>query len=91
MAGLDRRVRRGTQDDKLSCLVGTAFMPSGDSSPCTTMNSGSKRAETVHGDESPDGINWVPTNIFRNRFLGIFSLPGGSKLEEGRSDDKACA
>jgi len=91
MAGLYRRMRRGTQDDKLPCLVGTRFIASGDSSPCITMNSGSKRAETVHGDESPDAINRVPTNIFSNRLLGIFSLPGGSKLEEGRSDDKACA
>ncbi len=91
MAGLYRGMRQGTQDDKLPCLVGTACMPSGNSSPCITMNSGSKRAEAVHGDESPDAINRVPTNMLRNRFLGIFSLPGGSKLEEGRSNDKACA
>jgi hypothetical protein len=108
MVGLDRRLRRGTQDDKLPCPVGTAFMPSGDSSPCGVSISLRHELTVMRGDESPDGINAVPTsillqgdesldginvipNIVRNRVLGIFSLPGGSKLEEGRSDDKACA
>jgi hypothetical protein len=38
-------------------------MPSGDSSPCIRMNSGYKRGERVHGDESPDAINRVPTPV----------------------------
>ena len=41
--------------------VGTAFMPSGDSSPCTSMKTGITCIDTVHGDESPDAINRVPT------------------------------
>ncbi len=89
MAGLYRRMRRGTQDDKLPCLVGTRFIASGDSSPCGVSISLLPEFIVMQGDESPDGINAV-LNIFRNRLLGIFSLPGGSKLEEGRSDDEAC-
>jgi hypothetical protein len=36
-------------------------MPSGDSSPYTRTKPGNKRVERVHGDESPDAINRVPT------------------------------
>jgi hypothetical protein len=52
--------------------VGTAFMPSGDSSPCIKMNSGNKRVETVHGDESLDGINAVPTEEKSISVSGFF-------------------
>jgi len=38
-------------------------MRSGDSSPCIQMHIVGKRVETVRGDESPDGINAVPTRI----------------------------
>ncbi len=42
-------------------LVGTEFIPSGDSSPCIEMDTGGKGVEIPQGDESPDGINSVPT------------------------------
>jgi len=47
-------------------------MPSGDSSPCIKMNSGNKRVETVHGDESLDGINAVPTEEKSISVSGFF-------------------
>ncbi len=36
-------------------------MPSGDSSPYTGMDVGRERVKRRQGDESPDGINAVPT------------------------------
>ena len=48
-------------DRKSPIGVGTAFMPSGDSSPCIRMRTGRTCVEIVHGDESPDAINRVPT------------------------------
>ena len=44
--------------NKISAVfsVGTAFMRSGDSSPCIRMRTGRKCVETVHCDESPDAI-----------------------------------
>ena len=35
-------------------------MPSGDSSPCTSIKPGRKRVDVVHGDESPDAIKSGP-------------------------------
>jgi hypothetical protein len=42
--------------------VGTAFMPSGDSSPCTPSTRLLPGFVPVHGDESPDAINAVSIN-----------------------------
>ena len=52
-------------------------MPSSDSSPCIKMNPGCKRGEMVHGDESPDAINRVPTDKTAHILLKslIRSLP----------------
>jgi len=55
-------------------------MPSGDSSPSIRMNPGSKRGERVHGDESPDGINAVPTPIVESIKMSVREDLEGSKL-----------
>ena len=41
--------------------VGTRFIASGDSSPCTVSSHVLPVFMLVHGDESPDGIHAVPT------------------------------
>jgi hypothetical protein len=61
--------------NKISAVfsVGTAFMPSSDSSQHIKMNPGSKRVQIIHGDESPDAINRVPTGMNigqRGRMIG---------------------
>src|SRR5450755_226216 len=57
-------------DAIMAFTVGTAFMPSSDSSQHITMNPGGRRVEAVHGDESPDAINRVPTRMRRGRIIG---------------------
>jgi hypothetical protein len=50
--------------------VGTRFIASIDLSSCAVKNGGYKRVKRVQGDESPDGINAVPTkNHIRFKFL----------------------
>ncbi len=44
--------------------VGTACMPSGDSSPWLGMNPGHMRVQTGHGDESLDSVYGVPTPMW---------------------------
>src|SRR5450755_1415454 len=44
-------------------------MPSGDSSPCTASTSLWPGFIPSHGDESPDGINAVPTSILVSFFV----------------------
>ena len=51
-------------DAIMAFTVGTAFMPSSDSSQHITMNPGGRHVEAVHGDESPDAINRVPTRMW---------------------------
>jgi hypothetical protein len=59
------RPRRGDEslDAIMAFTVGTAFMPSSDASQHITMNPGGRHVEAVHGDESPDAINRVPTRM----------------------------
>jgi|GEM_PF-2545489 hypothetical protein len=58
-------------------------MPSGDSSPWLGMNPGHKLVEAVHGDESPDGINAVPTLVGYNQPLWISTEPLPVVIDNG--------
>jgi len=68
-------LERFAQNDVSS--VGTAFMPSSDSSPSVTAHPAYQHDGTVHGDESPDAINRVPTGnmaSFRRRYFIVKAI-----------------
>src|SRR6266487_3777721 len=58
-------------------LVGTEFIPSGDSSPCGISTPLPPVSISMQGDESPDGINSVPTRKTAINWLNriSWSLP----------------
>src|SRR5450755_4215293 len=66
-------LERFAQNDVSS--VGTAFMPSSDSSPSVTAHPAYQHDGTVHGDESPDAINRVPTGFGASFPNAVFPKP----------------